>query len=135
MTTEQRKLVHYWIFLAVVLTIGTIISLSDMQNKQLAILILTISVVIVSIFQDFRYYRGYGKKAERIGAFIERKPIIKYWVVIFCLAILPFIIYIMGTTDNEDIQGYLYFLSFILLIGPVVVVSEFERFRSMGNNA
>ena len=132
MTTEQRKLIHYWIFLGIVLTIGTLMSLSDIENKQLAILILTISVVIVSIFQDFTYYRGYGAKEERIGAFIERNPIIKYWLITFCLTILPFMIYAMGTTNNDDLQGYLYFLSFFLLVGPVAVASELERFRSMG---
>nr|CAP47458.1 putative integron gene cassette protein [uncultured bacterium] len=134
MTTEQRKLIHYWIFLGIVLTIGTLISLSDIENKQLAILLLTIPVVIVSIFQDFTYYKGYGANAERIGEFVEKHPLVKYWLVFFCLLILPFMVYAMATTDDDFLQGYLYFLSFILLIGPVAVVSELERFRSMGNN-
>ena len=132
MNAQQRKLVQYWIFLAIVLAIGTYISLSGIENKQIAILILTILAVVVSMFQNFTYYSGYGVSGERIGAFIERHPIVKYWLVIFCLTILPFMVYTMATTGNDDIQGYLYFLSFILLIGPVAVVSELERFRSMG---
>lgn len=131
MNAKQRKLVQYWIFLAIVLAIGTYISLSGIENKQIAILILTILVVIVSMFQNFTYYTGYGVSGERIGAFVERNPIIKYWLVIFCLTVLPFMVYKMATTRNDDIQGYLYFSSFILLIGPIAVVSELERFRSM----
>ena len=111
---------------------GKYISLSGTENKQIAILLLTILVVIVSMFQNFTYYTGYGVRGESIGAFIEKHPIVKYWLVIFCLTILPFMVYKMGTTKNDSFQGYLYFLSFILLIGPVAIVSEIERFRSLG---
>ena len=131
MTTKQRKLVQYWLFLAVVISIGAYISLSEIEDKQMALLLLIIPVAIISIFQDFSYYTGYGEKRERMGAFIEKHPFVKYWLVLFCLTILPFMIYIMGTTDNDSIQGYLYFLSFFLLVGPVGVVSEIERFRSL----
>ena len=132
MTIEQKKLVKYWVFLTVVLLIGTYISVSDIEDKQLAILLLTILVVLVSFFQDLTYYTGYGANKERIGKYIEKHPLVKYWLIFFCLTILPFMVYKMGTTDNDDIQGYLYFLSFILLVGPIAVVSEIERFRSMG---
>jgi len=132
MTIEQKKLVKYWVFLTVVLLIGTYISVSDIEDKQLAILLLTILVVLVSFFQDLTYYTGYGSNKERIGEYIEKHPLVKYWLIFFCLTILPFMVYKMGTTDNDDIQGYLYFLSFILLVGPIAVVSEIERFRSMG---
>ena len=132
MTTKQRKLVQYWLFLAVVISIGAYISFSDTENKQMALLLLIMPVTIISISQDFSYYTGYGEKRERMGAFIEKHPFVKYWLVLFCLTILPFMIYIMGTTDNDNIQGYLYFLSFLLLVGPVAVVSEIERFRGLG---
>lgn len=132
MTAEQRKLVQYWVFLAVAMSLGLYISFSDIEAQQMAILLLTIPVVIVSSFQDFTYYTGYGEKGERLGLFIERHPIVKYWLVIFCLIILPLMIYKMGKTNNDNIQDYLYFLGFFLLIGPVAVVSEIERFRSLG---
>jgi hypothetical protein len=35
---------------------------------------------------------------------------------------------------SDEIAGVLYFTSFLLLIGPIAVVSEVERFRSMDNN-
>lgn len=132
MTVEQKKLVKYWAFLAGFLIIGTYITVSDIEDKQMAILFLTIPVVIVSIFQDFSYYTGYGANKERIGEFVNKHPLVKYWLVLFCLTILPFMVYKMATTDNDALQGYLYFLSFVLLIGPVAVVSEYERFQSMG---
>jgi formate hydrogenlyase subunit 3/multisubunit Na+/H+ antiporter MnhD subunit len=132
MTSKQRKLVSYWIFVGIVLTIGTYISLSDIENKQLAILFLAIPIFVVSLCQDFTYYKGYGRKGEKLGAFIEHHPFIKYWLIIFCLTILPFLVYKMSTTDNDKIQGYLYFFSFLLLVGPIAAVSELERFRSLG---
>ena len=132
MTREQRKLVQYWWFLAVVISISLYIFLSDLEEKQMAIFLLIIPVVIVSLFQDFTYYSGYGAKGERIGTFIEKHPIVKYWLVIFCLTILPFMVYEMGTTDNDNVQGYLYFFSFFLLIAPIAMVSEIDRFRSLG---
>jgi len=132
MNTEQRKFVNYWLFLTVIISIGLYISLSDIEEKQLAIILLTIPVGIASLFQDFSSYLGYGAKGERIGVFIEKHPIVKYWLVIFCLTILPFMVYKMGTTNNDNLQGYLYFLSLFLLIAPVVIVSELDRFRSLG---
>jgi hypothetical protein len=132
MTGEQKELIKYWAFLTVVLILGTYVTISDLENKQMAILFLTVPVVIVSIFQDFSYYTGYGANKERIGEFVEKHPLVRYWLVFFCLTILPFMVYKMATTDNDGLQGYLYLLSFVLLIGPVAVVSEFERFQSMG---
>jgi len=132
MTTLQRKFINYWIFLAIIISTGMYIVISDIEEKQTAILLLTIPVAIASLFQDFTSYFGYGAKGERIGIFIEKHPVVKYWLVIFCLTILPFIIYEMGTTDNDSLQGYLYFLSFFLLIAPIVTVSEVDRFRSLG---
>ena len=129
---RTKKLVRYWLFLAAVISIGIYISLSDIEEKQMAIFVLTIPAVIVSLFQDFTYYSGYGAKGERMGAFIEKHPIVKYWLVIFCLTILPFMVYEMGTTNNDKVQGYLYFLSIFLLVAPVALVSEIDRFRSLG---
>ena len=72
------------------------------------------------------------RKLVQYWVFIERHPIVKYWLVVFCLTILPFMVCKMGKTNNDNIQGYLHFLGFLLLIGPVAVVSEIERFRSLG---
>ena len=90
-----------------------------------------IVIAIVSFFQDFTYYTGYGEKRENIGAYLEKKPIVKFWIIFFCMAILPFIIYIMGTTNNDNTQRVLYFLSFFLLVGPVFIVSEIDRYHSL----
>ncbi len=105
---------------------------SDMENKQMLVVLLSIPVALVSFFQDFSYYTGYGEKRENLGTYIEKKPIVKYWVIFFCMAILPFLIYIMGTTNNDNTQTILYFLSFFLLVGPVFIVSEIDRYHSLG---
>ncbi|MGR8933335.1 MAG: hypothetical protein ACU837_02965 [Gammaproteobacteria bacterium] len=131
MSPAQRELVNYWIFMAVVIVVGTGISLSDIGQKQLAILCLTVAVVVYSLFQDFSYYTGYGIDREKLGEFVERHLILKVWLVGFCALILPFILYQMFTAEDDSLLGYLYFSSFALLIGPVVVFSEIERYRSL----
>ena len=132
MTTKQKKLVQYWLVLVVVIAIGTYISLSEIEEKQMVMLFLAVIVAIASLFQDFSYYTGYGGNRKRIGKFIKKHTVIKHWLVLFCLTILPFMVYKMGTTDNDMVRGYLYFLSFAMLIGPIAVVSEIERYRSLG---
>ena len=133
MNNKQRELVRYWVLLTIVILIGLYISFSDIENIQIALLLLTVPVAISSMFQDFSYYIGYGKEGEGIGAFIEKHQKVKYWLIFFCLAILPFIIYKMTISDSNSEQEYLYFLSFFLLIGPVTITSEIERFRSLGD--
>ncbi len=130
MSDEQTKLVRYWIFLGVIFVCGILIVMSDIEYKQTTIIILSILVAVVSTFENFSYYTGYGDKRESIGDFIEKHPIVKIWMVLFCVTILPFMIYKMSVTNNDSVQGYLYFLSILLLIGPVILVSEIERFRS-----
>jgi hypothetical protein len=133
MTYEQKRLVRYWVVAVIFMSIGTYMSLSDIENAQLAILILIIIFTFISVFQDFSYYTGFGDGSERIGEFVADHPYLKYWLVFFCVAVLPFILYRMLTTDNDGNSGALYFLGFFILVGPVFVISERERFLRMGS--
>ena len=91
--------------------------------------------VVVTNSTDYVYvairYR-YGSARMRIGEFVESYPKLKVWLVGYSAVALPYLIYEMQT--NEDVAGVLYFISLLLLIGPIACVSEVERFRSMGNN-
>ena len=130
MTHEQKKLVRYWVVAAIFLSISIYISFADIENAQVAILILIIVFTFISIFQDFSYYTGFGDGSETLGTFVEDHPFLKYWLVFFCVAVLPFLIYRMLTASDDstsDIVGFLF------LLGPIFVVSERERFLRMGS--
>ena len=133
MTHEQKKLVRYWVVAAIFLSISIYISFADIENAQVAILILIIVFTFISIFQDFSYYTGFGDGSERIGTFVEDHPFLKYWLVFFCVAVLPFLIYRMLTAFDDSTSDILYFLGFLFLLGPIFVISERERFLRMGN--
>jgi len=107
-------------------------SLMDMEHQKAAQLGIAALFGLVSLFQDFSYYRGYGSAPRRLGDYVESHPRLKVWLVVYSAFALPYLIFKMQT--NDEIAGVLYFTSFLLLIGPIAVVSEVERFRSMDNN-
>lgn len=133
MTYEQKRLVRYWVIAVIFLSIGTYLSFADIDNAQLANLILVIIFIFISAFQDFSYYTGFGDGSERIGEFVEDHPFLKYWLALFCMAVLPVVVYRILTTDNDSTSDTLSFLGFFFLIGPVFVISERERFLRMGS--
>lgn len=104
----------------------------DVEFQQVAQLGIAALFGLVSLFQDFSYYRGYGSASKRLGEFVESHARLKVWLVVYSAVVLPFLIFEMQT--NEKVAGVLYFTSFLLLIGPIAYVSEVERFHSMGSN-
>jgi len=132
MTIAQKALVKYWWFLIALFLACLYIFISDIENKQVALLVVVIPFSIVSIFQDFSYYAGFGDKSKRIGAFVEKHPLLKVYLVIYCATVLPFMIYKMGSVEFGVMPDVLYFSSFFLIIGPVMIVSERERYKSLG---
>ena len=131
MTTGQRQLVRYWIIGGAVILAAIFTSFLEIEHQQAALLGLGALFGIFSTFHDFSYYKGYGNERERMGDFIESHPKLKLWLVGFCMVILPYFIYKMQTDDG--ISGAYYFLSFLLLVGPIICVSEMERFHSQGD--
>ena len=132
MTIAQIELVKYWFFLIAIFLAGLYISYSDIENKQVAFLIVLIPFSIVSLFQDFSYYAGFGDKSKRIGAFVEKHPFLKLYLVIYCATVLPFMIYRIGSAGFGETSEVLNLSSFFLLIGPIMVVSERERYKRLG---
>ncbi|WP_031435212.1 hypothetical protein [Methylomarinum vadi] len=131
MTTGQRKLVRYWVIGGSVILAIILTSFLEIEHQQPALLGLGALFGMFSAFHDFSYYKGYGNERKRMGDFIESHPKLKLWLVVFSMAVLPYFIYKMQTDDS--VSGSYYFLSFLLLIGPIVYVSERERFHSLGD--
>lgn len=87
-------------------------------------------VLMLALNPDLRNWKGYGAKGLRLGAYLQEHGILQLWVGGFCLLVLPFLIYRIYSSGG-DAWG-LYALCFGLLIGPVVIVSEVERYRAAG---
>jgi len=133
MTYEQKRLVLYWVVAVIFLSIGSYMSFADMESAQVATLVLIVIFIVISAFQDFSYYIGFGDGSNRIGEFIEGHRFLKYWLVFFCVAVLPFMIYRMLTTDDDSTSNTFYFVGLLSLLDPTIVVSERERFLRMGS--
>lgn len=129
MTKDQIRLLRYWICALGCMLTATCISLLDSENEPLAWFILMTLFGFVSLFQDLSYYRGFGDGNRWMGEFIARHPVLKIWMLAYCAVMLPFLLYMMQT--REDLSAVFYYASFSLLLGPVAVTSELERFRSM----
>lgn len=131
MTTGQRQLVRYWAIGGAVILGAIFTSFQEIEHQQPVLLGLGALFGIFSAFHDFSYYKGYGNERKRMGDFVESHPNLKLWLVGFSMVVLPYFIYKMQTDDC--VSGIYYFLSFLLLIGPIVYVSERERFYSLGD--
>ncbi len=131
MTKEQKSLIRYWIFGGSILLIAICTTLLDVEYQQVAVICVSALFGLVSLFQDFSYYEGYGSGRKMIGEFIESHPKLKIYLVAYCVVVLPFLIYKMQNSSNYS--GLLYFLSLCGLLGPIIYFSELERFKSMGD--
>jgi hypothetical protein len=79
-----------------------------------------------------------GSSGDRFGGgvsaqeFLQARPFLKLWMIIYCMAVLPFLVYEIYVSGGEAIG--LSILCFILLVLPAPVVLEIERFRAAGKN-
>jgi len=87
-------------------------------------------VLMLTFNPELRQWTGYGPRSLRLGPYLQEHGILQLWVVGFCVLVLPVLVYRIYNSGG-DAWG-LYALCFALLIGPVVVTSEIERYRSAG---
>jgi hypothetical protein len=130
MSQEQKKIVVYWFSLFAVCLVGAGITLVDMEYKKLALLFLLFLIACTSLIQDFSFYVQTGASRGRLGEFIESHPLLKIYLVLYCTGIMPFMVYTLGKMPFGDQKILLYFFNIIMLLGPMLLVSERERFRS-----
>jgi len=131
MTTRQRNLILLWIF--IVSSIGLLAYLESTDSKYFHPVALCMIIIgsILSNLQDLSHYRGYGADGKNLFTFIEEHFFIKIWSILYCATLLPFIIYKLATEGLESgHNGLLFFFGLISLLGPPLVVSEIERYRS-----
>ena len=134
MNKAQKKIMNNWILFTLFICVLTAISTSDSENKQLLYLFIggPFFLYLVSR-QDIKNQRGYGVNSVSLREFIEENKILKLWLILFCTLILPFIIY--NIYIGSTISGWLYALALTLLLGPLFITSEIQRYIHAGKNA
>ena len=134
MTRAQKIIIKNWIYSCVflVVLISTIF-LPEEQRLPAGLLSGLVLVFILLFNPDFREWTGYGPKKLRLGQYLQERTFLQVWVVFICALVLPFLIYRLYTS-SEDSWG-LYFLCFGLLIGPVFITSEVERYKAAGQES
>ena len=131
MNHAQNKIIQNWILLSLFICVLTAISISESENKLLLNLLIGGPFFIyLSSRQDTKHQKGYGINSVTMREFIEENIILKLWLVVFCVFILPFIIYNLYV--GSTISGWLYALALTLLIGPLFITSEMQRFKHAG---
>jgi len=133
MTSDQRVIVRNWRWAGAFLLVLASTFLLPSEHQLSAGLASGLVLVLMLAFNpDLRNWNGYGAKGLRLGPYLQEHGILQLWVVGFCLLVLPFLIYRIYSSGG-DAWG-LYALCFGLLIGPVVITSEIERYRAAGQN-
>ena len=84
-----------------------------------------------NIFGYIKYMVPVKKKGS-VSLILKKYPYIKYWMVLVCMTLIPISIYKIMTSSDITYQGYLFFLCFFSIIGPLFVANEIERFLSLG---
>ena len=132
MTSSQITIVNGWkkIFISLLLLVFFYVFGGD--KKQLILAFISISSVFWLMLDDgVRGMKDYGASSIQLGEFVEKKPRLKVYLIFYCFTILPFMLYSIYIKSNN--LG-LYFLSIGLLVGPLFIASEIDRFRAADEN-
>lgn len=131
MTSAQKVIVKNWKCAGIFLLVLASTFLLPSDHRLSAGLASGFVLVLMLAFNpEFRKWKGYGPRGLRLGQYLQEHGILQLWVVGSCLLVLPVLIYRIYSSGG-DAWG-LYALCFFLLIGPVVVTSEIERYRAAG---
>ena len=134
MNKAQNKIVRDWYYLIIFVCILIGIELSSSDNKQMLHVFIGVpAFILLMYFTDIDSHRGWGINKESMGDFINQHIYLKLWLVFYCLCNLPFIIFNIYTRD--EFTGWLYFIAFLLIIGPLFIFSERQRYIQAGENA
>lgn len=106
MTKGQKQLVQYWVMGESLILAAILTASLDIEHQQFALLALSALFGIISVFQDFSYYKGYGDKGKGIRDFIESHPKLKLWLIGFCTIALPYFIYKMQANNSVSTGNF-----------------------------
>lgn len=131
MTSAQKVIVKNWVCAGLFLVVlaSTFVLPSDLRLPA-GLGSGFVLVLILALNPELRRWKGYGPRGLRLGEYLQEHGIMQLWMVGFCVLVLPILIYRIYRSGGD--AGGLYALCFTLLIGPVVVTSEIERYRSAG---
>lgn len=131
MTSAQKVIVKNWMCAGIFsLVLASTFLLPSDHRLSAGLASGFVLVLMLAFNPGFRQWTGYGPKGLRLGQYLQEHGILQLWVVVICVLVLPILVYKIYSSGG-DAWG-LYALSFALLIGPVVVTSEIERYRSAG---
>jgi hypothetical protein len=134
MNAAQKRILKSWLIIALFFFGLTVAWLSPIENKQLAGVIVAVPFFIwASLNKDLQSLTGYGPDSVTMVEFIESNGILKIWLVFYCALILPFLIFKILVADKTPYG--LFVLAFGLLVLPMFIISEFQRFVRAGNKS
>jgi hypothetical protein len=131
MNSDQKVIIKNWICAGIFLVVLASTLLLPADQRLSAGLFSGVVLIVMLLFNpDFRRWTGYGPKGVRLGEYLQEHTLLQIWMVFVCAFVLPFLIYRIYTSGGD---GWgLYGVCFGLLIGPVFVTSEIERYRAAG---
>lgn len=131
MTSAQKVIVRNWMCAGFfLLALAPTFLVPEGHRLSAGLANSFVLVLILAVNPDLRQWKGYGPRGLRLGEYLQEHGIMQLWVIGFCVLALPALIYQVYNSGG-DAWG-LYVLCFVLLIGPVIVTSEIERYRSAG---
>lgn len=134
MNQKQRILLASWSFVLALLLAGIIFYEWVISNwSWLFIVLLAPSLLIRGLLGDEAY--GYGRSGITLGDYIKKYPGFQLWIAIWLLC-TAFILYYFGTQEQriDEYGGLILLLFFVPLFGPIIVVSEYQRFKRLGES-
>ncbi len=133
MTSAQKVIVKNWTFGGIFLVVLASVFLLPSEHRLAAGLATAALLVLMQLLNpEFRKWKGYGPKGLLLGEYVQEHGLLKLCMVGVCAFVLPVLIYRIYSSGGE--AWGLYTLCFALLLGPAVVTSEIERYRSAGQN-
>ena len=131
MTSAQKIIIKNWICAGIFLAVlaSTLLLPAD-QRLSAGLFSGVVLVFMLLLNPDLRRWTGYGPKGLRLGEYLQEHTLLQIWMVCICAFVLPFLIYRIYTSGGDS--WGVYGACFGLLIGPVFVASEIERYRAAG---
>jgi hypothetical protein len=133
-TSAQKKLQRNWTCLAVAILLSLVFSDFLEANAGWVRWLLLAGIVVASASggRSRSKLRGIGR--ERMVQIFEATPWLKIWFSLCAIGSVGFAMYaVFNSVDVFRLFGLRFLvLSFVVLLGPFVFVSERERFRKLG---
>lgn len=134
MNATQQRMVKHWIALCFFLVAYSALFLAPEAWWRGLGAILSISLMIwISVSPELRQWQGYGTHGQNLSQYVSYRPWLKFWLIGYCMLVVPLVIHQLLIDEGESL--YWYFWPIFGIVAPVLAVSEYERFKSAGDNS